>query len=102
MEGLTLEEMKISGTRKLFFSKGERKAFYFPTNIDHEVLDDQFNKGKKAVRIGFENTDENLQVTAAQNPDGSIAVIAFNEGDEDKTIELALNDKSTNLSSLQL
>jgi glucosylceramidase len=50
-----------------------------------------------AVRIGFENTDENLQVTAAQNPDGSIAVIAFNEGDEDKTIELALSDKSTNL-----
>jgi hypothetical protein len=48
------EEMKISGTRKLFFSKGERKAFYFPTNIDHEVLDDQFNKGKKAVRIGFD------------------------------------------------
>jgi tRNA pseudouridine13 synthase len=54
VEGLTLEEMKISGTRKLFFSKGERKAFYFPTNIDHEVLDDQFNKGKKAVRIGFD------------------------------------------------
>jgi tRNA pseudouridine13 synthase len=54
VEGLTLEEMKISGTRKLFFSKGERKAFYFPVNINHEVLDDQFNRGKKAVRIGFD------------------------------------------------
>ncbi|MBP9601174.1 MAG: glycosyl hydrolase family 30, partial [Lutibacter sp.] len=45
----------------------------------------------------FENTDKNLQVTAAQNPDGSIAVIAFNEGDEEKTIELTLNNKSTKL-----
>ena len=50
-----------------------------------------------ALRIGFENTDKNLQVTAAQNPDGSIAVIAFNEGDEEKTIELTLNNKSTKL-----
>lgn len=54
VEGLTLEEMKIPGTRKLFFSKGERKAFYFPTNITHEVFDDQINKSKKAVRIGFD------------------------------------------------
>lgn len=54
VEGLALEEMKIPGTRKLFFSKGERKAFYFPTNITHDVFDDQFNKGKKAVKIGFD------------------------------------------------
>jgi len=51
----------------------------------------------EAVRIGFENSDENLQVTAAKNPDGSIAVIAFNEGEDEKTIELTLNNKSTNL-----
>ena len=50
-----------------------------------------------AQRIGFENSDESLMVTAAQNPDGSIAVIAFNDGDEEKTIELTLNNKSTNL-----
>ena len=53
-EGLTLDEMKISGSRNLFFSKGERKAFYFPKNIGYEVFDDQLNRGKKAVRIGFE------------------------------------------------
>ena len=53
-EGLTLDEMKISGSRNLFFSKGERKAFYFPKNISYEVFDDQLNRGKKAVRIGFE------------------------------------------------
>lgn len=50
-----------------------------------------------AQRIGFENSDESLMVTAAQNPDGSIAVIAFNDGVEEKTIELTLNNKSTNL-----
>ena len=50
-----------------------------------------------AQRIGFENSDENLMVTAAQNPDGSIAVIAFNDGDKEKNIELTLNNKSTNL-----
>lgn len=32
-----------------------------------------------AVRIGFENTHKKLQVTAAKNPDGSIAIIVFNE-----------------------
>lgn len=53
-EGLTLDEMKISGSRKLFFSKGERKAFYFPKNIDYEVFNDQLNRGKKAVKIGFD------------------------------------------------
>ncbi len=51
----------------------------------------------EAQRIGFENSDGSLQVTAAQNPDSSIAVIAFNEGDKEKTIELTLNNKSTKL-----
>jgi glucosylceramidase len=50
-----------------------------------------------AVRIGFENTDENLMVTAAQNPDGSIAVILFNPGEEIKGIRLSLGEKSMEL-----
>ena len=50
-----------------------------------------------AVRIGFENLNEDLMITAAQNPDGSIAVIAFNEGDNEKNIEVSLNNKSTKL-----
>ena len=50
-----------------------------------------------AKRIGFENTNETLLVTAAQNPDGTIAVIIFNEGEEDKNINLLLNNKSTKL-----
>ena len=47
-----------------------------------------------AVRIGFKNSDENLMVTAAQNPDGSIAVILFNSEEEAKGIHLILNEKS--------
>ncbi len=41
-----------------------------------------------AVRIGFENTDEEMMVTAAQNPDGSIAVVVFNPSENPKGIKL--------------
>lgn len=45
-----------------------------------------------AKRIGFEVSDKELQVTAAQNPDGSIAVVVFNETKIPKTFELQLKD----------
>jgi glucosylceramidase len=47
-----------------------------------------------AIRIGFENADSDLMVTAAQNPDGSIAVIIFNPSEEIKGIHLRLKDTS--------
>jgi glucosylceramidase len=47
-----------------------------------------------AARIGFELSDATLQVTAAQNPDGSIAVVVFNPGETAKSVELMLADKS--------
>ncbi len=47
-----------------------------------------------AVRIGFENSDETLMVTAAKNPDGSIAVVVFNEGDQVKNLNMSLDGKS--------
>src|SRR5690606_29822392 len=47
-----------------------------------------------AVRIGFENTSEYVMITAARNPDGSIAVIVFNPEEETKCIQLNLNEKS--------
>lgn len=43
------------------------------------------------------NTDDALQVTAAQNPDGSIAVVVFNEGTERKDFVLALGEQSTTI-----
>jgi len=43
-----------------------------------------------AVRIGFNHADKDLMVTAARNPDGSIAVVVFNPGTESKSLRLRL------------
>ena len=51
-----------------------------------------------ATRIGLSNTDDSLLVTAAQNPDGSIAVVVFNEGDSARPFTLSLGEKSTYVS----
>jgi glucosylceramidase len=48
----------------------------------------------EAKIIGLENSDKELMVTAAHNPDGSIAVILFNEGEETKSFDLFLNNTS--------
>jgi len=53
-EGFLLEKMKIPGNSKMFFSKGERKAFYFAKKMDAEVFDDTLNRNKKAVKIRFD------------------------------------------------
>lgn len=50
-----------------------------------------------AVRIGFENSDDSLVATAAKNPDGSIAVLLLNQGQEDKKLELSLGEKSSKI-----
>ena len=47
-----------------------------------------------AQRIGFENSDASLLVTAAKNPDESISVVIFNETETVKSIDLILNEKS--------
>lgn len=51
-----------------------------------------------ATRIGFEKTDSDLLTTAAQNPDGSIAVVVFNEGNEKKEFELVLGESRQGVS----
>lgn len=53
----------------------------------------------KYIRPGAEvidalNSDESLMVTAAKNPDGSIAVVIFNEGKEGKNFKITLGEKS--------
>jgi len=48
----------------------------------------------EAQVIGAENSDQSLMVAAAKNPDGSIAVIIFNETEIEKTINLILDEKS--------
>ena len=48
-----------------------------------------------ATRIGFENPDSELMVTAAQNPDGSIAVVIFNPTEKEKDFRLSLGEQSS-------
>ena len=51
-----------------------------------------------AIRIGVDHSDSGLQVTAAKNPDGSIAVIVFNPTEERKNYGLALADNQKDIS----
>jgi len=50
-----------------------------------------------ARRIGFENPARDLMVTAAQNPDGSIAVVVFNPAENEKSFALSLGEKAAPL-----
>lgn len=52
----------------------------------------------EAKRIGFQNSDKDLLVTAAENTDGSIVVIVLNQGIEKKYFTLSIAGKSINLS----
>ena len=51
----------------------------------------------KATIIGVESLDIELQVTAAQNLDGSIAVVVFNEGNLKKSLKLLLGQKQSTI-----
>jgi len=45
-------------------------------------------------RIGFENANNNIMVTAAENPDKSIAVVIFNPNEKTENIQVKLADKN--------
>ncbi|WP_394346598.1 glycoside hydrolase family 30 protein [Winogradskyella aurantia] len=47
--------------------------------------------------IGVENADKDLMVAAAKNPDGSIAVVLFNEGVAPKNFNLNLKNESVSI-----
>jgi len=51
-----------------------------------------------AVVIDAQNTDNALMVTAAKNPDASIAVVVFNQGTSPKNFDLTLNGRTKNIS----
>lgn len=48
-----------------------------------------------SVRIGHVTKDNDLMVTAAQNPDGTFVVVIFNPTENEKGIHLSIKDKST-------
>jgi glucosylceramidase len=65
--------------------------FYVMTHFSRFIRPD-------AVRIGFENSDEDLMVTAIQNPDGGVVLIVFNQTEQAKEIELTLGEGTTEFS----
>lgn len=50
-----------------------------------------------AVRIGFENPDKEIMVTAAENPNGSIAVVVFNPGEKEKALKVSLKKQTVHV-----
>lgn len=52
----------------------------------------------EAKVIGLENSDEKLMATAVENPDGTIAVVLFNETKTPKSISLSMNEKTVEIS----
>jgi glucosylceramidase len=52
----------------------------------------------EAKVIGVEHSDKSLLVTAAQNTDGSIAVVVLNQSTDVKYIKLNLNDQENSIS----
>ena len=50
-----------------------------------------------ATIIGLENSDIELKVTAAENTDGSIAVVVFNEGTTQKSFKLSLGENESTI-----
>tara|TARA_R110002049_G_scaffold3783_1_gene27397 strand:+ start:892 stop:2385 length:1494 start_codon:yes stop_codon:yes gene_type:complete len=48
--------------------------------------------------IGVDNSDDDLMVTAATNPDGTTAVVIFNETETPKSIHLSMHERSVEFS----
>ena len=48
--------------------------------------------------IDVENNDDKLMVTAALNPDNSITIVLFNEGNDKRSFNLRLGNYSKNIS----
>ncbi len=74
----------------------EKDEVYF-TPLYHTMV--HFSKYIRpgAQRIGFENLDESLMVTAAKNPDGTVAVVVLNMNEEQRNFELTLGESSKRL-----
>src|SRR5262245_59217767 len=53
-EGLPLEQMRIKGMQKPYFSKGDRAAKIAVEKLLWEVGDDELNRGRRKVVLGFE------------------------------------------------
>jgi glucosylceramidase len=75
----------------------EKDEVYF-TPIYHTMV--HFSKyiRPEAEVIHVDKSDDSLMVTAAKNPDGSIAVVVFNESESAQSFDVSLGGKTKSLS----
>jgi tRNA pseudouridine13 synthase len=53
-EGITLEQMKLKKFRKMFFSRGERAAWYFPENLRYNASTDERQAPRLKLELAFD------------------------------------------------
>jgi tRNA pseudouridine13 synthase len=53
-EGLTAAQLKIKGSREIFFSKGQRAALCKPAGLEYEARSDEKHVGRHKLVLGFE------------------------------------------------
>jgi tRNA pseudouridine13 synthase len=53
-EGLTPEQMKVKGSRELFFSRGERTALCMPRNLEGHTDADDRHAGRRKMTLTFD------------------------------------------------
>ncbi|MCI0457013.1 MAG: tRNA pseudouridine(13) synthase TruD [Gemmataceae bacterium] len=53
-EGVSREQLKLKGFRRLFFSRGERAALCLPRDLRHEVGADELHRGRSRLALAFE------------------------------------------------
>jgi tRNA pseudouridine13 synthase len=53
-EGLQLRQLQIKGSRKMFFSRGERPALCLPAGLGDEAAPDERHPGRRRLTLTFE------------------------------------------------
>ncbi len=52
--GLSWPDLRVKYLKDVFFSKGSRVCLVFPEKLEHAILDDEFHRGRHAMRLSFE------------------------------------------------
>ena len=52
-DGITIDQLKLKGLTTMFFSKGDRKAVFWPSDVAHEVSPDVLNAGRLSLALKF-------------------------------------------------
>jgi tRNA pseudouridine13 synthase len=53
-QGLAWEDLRVKHLKDVFFSKGDRPALFFASELAHEPAPDEIHPGRKKLRLDFE------------------------------------------------